>query len=70
MSSSRSGLTVKRIGGPLRQIYCQRRYAPGGFRLLAGSLDHGSGPRLYRDYEEYQNSDMEQAEIHMYIALR
>ncbi len=28
-------------------------------------------PRTYRcDFEEYQNSDMEQAEIHMYISLK
>lgn len=28
-------------------------------------------PRTYVcDYEEYQNSDMEQAEIHMYIGVK
>ena len=65
------GLTVKRIPAGRYAKFIVKgdmHQAVSDFWQALWTMDLD---RAYTgDYEEYQNSDMEQAEIHMYIALR
>ena len=65
------GLTVKRIPAGRYAKFIVKgdmHQAVSDFWQARWTMDLD---RAYTgDYEEYQNSDMEQAEIHMYIALR